>query len=266
MSYCLGMPQFGVVSLEVDQNHVAVVEVQTPPNNFFSLSMLGSLADAFEAVDADPEARCILLCSEGKNFCGGASFDEKNPKLTSEQSGGDRHVYDEAVRLFSAAKPVVAAVQGASVGGGLGLACMADFRVGGPGTRMTANFARLGFHQGFGLSVTLPAIVGQQKALDLLYTGRRIKGGQAAEIGLVDRLVPDDEIRSAAMEWATEIAGSAPMAVESIRQTMRGHLPVDIRNATNREREEQERLRDSADWKEGVAAMAARRAPSFERR
>ncbi|MGI9598224.1 MAG: enoyl-CoA hydratase/isomerase family protein [Acidimicrobiales bacterium] len=258
--------EFGVVGVEVDQNHVALVEVRTPPHNFFSLSMLGSLADAFEAVDADPDARCILLASEGKNFCAGASLNDKDPKLTSEQSGGERHIYDEAVRLFAANAPVVAAVQGAAVGGGLGLACMADFRVGGPGTRMTANFARLGFHQGFGLSVTLPAIVGQQNALDLLYTGRRIKGDRAAEIGLIDRLVSDDEIRSAAAAWAAEIAGSAPLAVESIRQTMRGHLPAEIRSATDREREEQERLRDTADWKEGVAAMTERRDPKFERR
>ncbi len=266
------MPHFGVVSVEVDQNHVATVEVQTPPHNFFSLSMLGSLADAFEAVDADTDARCILLGSQGKNFCAGAALDEKDPKLTSEQvdaadSGPPRHIYDEAVRLFAARTPVVAAVQGASVGGGLGLACMADFRVGGPGTRMTANFARLGFHHGFGLTVTLPAIVGQQHALDLLYTGKRIKGAEAAGIGLLDRLADqDDDIRLVATEWATEIAGSAPLAVASIRETMRGHLPAAIRAATDREREEQDRLRNTADWKEGVAAMGQRRQPTFEGR
>lgn len=263
------MAQFGEVSVTVDADYVAVVEVQRPPHNHFSLEMLGSLADAFEAVDADPEARCIVLASQGKNFCAGASLDEKSPKLTSEQApieGAGRHIYDEAVRMFAAKTPVVAAVQGASVGGGLGLACMADFRVGGPGTRMTANFARLGFHQGFGLSVTLPDIIGQQNALDLLYTGRRIKGEQAAEIGLLDRLVPDDQIRAEAQSWAAEIAGSAPLAVESIRETMRGHLPEKIRAATNREREEQERLRDTDDWREGVAAMGQRRQPDFKRR
>lgn len=263
------MPQFGVVSVDVDSDHVALVEVQTPPHNFFSLSMLGSLADAFEAVAADPDARCIVLGSQGKNFCAGASLDSKEPKLTSEQEPDDgppRHIYDEAVRLFAANTPVVAAVQGAAVGGGLGLACMADFRVGGPGTRMTANFARLGFHHGFGLSVTLPAIVGQQHALDLLYTGRRIKGDEAAELGLLDRLVPDDEIRDSATSWAKEIAASAPLAVQSIRETMRGHLPDAIRAATDRERDEQDRLRDTADWREGVAAMADRRLPTFEGR
>lgn len=262
------MPQFGDVSVEVNDDRVALVEVQRPPHNFFSPAMLSSLADAFDAVDADPEARCIVVAGQGKNFCAGASLDEKDPKLTSEVAGGEDqpHIYDYAVRMFGAKTPIVAAVHGAAVGGGLGLACMADFRVGGPGTRMTANFARLGFHQGFGLSVTLPAIIGQQRALEMFYTGKRIKGDEAAELGLLDRFVPDDDIRATAFELAKEIALSAPLAVESIKETMRGHLPAAIRAATDREREEQERLRDTADWKEGVAAMAQRRVPNFERR
>ena len=262
------MPQFGDVSVEVNDDWVALVEVQRPPHNFFSPAMLSSLADAFDAIDADPDARCIVVAGQGKNFCAGASLDEKDPKLTSEVDDGVErpHIYDYAVRMFGAKTPIVAAVHGAAVGGGLGLACMADFRVGGPGTRMTANFARLGFHQGFGLSVTLPAIMGQQRALEMLYTGKRIKGDEAAELGLLDRFVPDDEIRAIALELAKEIALSAPLAVESIKETMRGHLPAAIRAATDREREEQERLRDTADWKEGVAAMAQRRIPNFERR
>lgn len=262
------MAQFGDVSVEVNDDRVALVEVQRPPHNFFSPAMLSSIADAFDAIDDDPEARCIVLAGQGKNFCAGAALDEKDPKLTSEVDDGVErpHIYDYAVRMFGAKTPIVAAVHGAAVGGGFGLACMADFRVGGPGTRMTANFARLGFHQGFGLSETLPAIMGQQRALEMLYTGKRIKGEEAAELGLLDRFVPDDEIRATALELATEIALSAPLAVESIKETMRGHLPAAIRAATDRERAEQERLRDTADWKEGVAAMAQRRIPNFERR
>jgi enoyl-CoA hydratase/carnithine racemase len=113
------------------------------------------------------------------------------------------------------------------------------------------------------MTVTMPAIMGQQAALDMLYTGRRVKGPEAADLGLLDRLVDDELIRDEARSWAAEIAGSAPLAVASIRQTMRGHLPEAIRAATNRERAEQERLRDTADWKEGVAATAERRTPRF---
>lgn len=264
------MPQFGEINVELGDDHVALVEVQRPPNNFFSLAMLGSIADAMDWVDETDDARCVVLASEGKNFCAGADLAADNPRTTTEQAdaggGQGRHIYDECFRLFSARTPIVAAVTGASVGGGLGLACMADFRVGGPGTRMTANFARLGFHHGFGLSVTLPRIVGQQKAMDLLYTGKRIKGDEAAAIGLLDRYVGDDEqIRSEARAWAAEIAISAPLAVESIRQTLRGDLAAAVRAATDHEKAEQDRLRRTSDFREGVKAMAERRDPNFTR-
>ena len=89
------------------------------------------------------------------------------------------------------------------------VACFADFRIAAPEARFTANFARLGFHHGFALTVTLPALVGQQKALELLYTGARINGDEAAKIGLVDHLVPLDDLRSEAIDFASEIATSA---------------------------------------------------------
>ncbi len=264
------MPDFGEINAEVGDDHVALVEIRRPPNNFFSLAMLGSIADALEWVDATDEARCVVLASEGKNFCAGADLAADNPRTTSEQAdqgaGSGRHIYDECYRMFSCRTPVVAAVAGAAVGGGLGLACMADFRVGGPGTRMTANFARLGFHHGFGLSATLPRIVGQQAALDLLYTGKRIKGDEARAIGLLDRFVDDDEqIRAEARAWAADIAISAPLAVESIRRTMRGDLAAAVRAATDHEKAEQDRLRRTSDFREGVKAMAERRNPDFTR-
>ena len=140
---------------------------------------------------------------------------------------------------------------------------MPDFRVAAPEARFSANFARLGFHHGFGLTVTLPALVGQQRALELLYTGRRIGGEEAVEIGLADRLAPADQIRAVAHELAAEIAMSAPLAVRSIRETMRGDLADRIRTATDREQAEQDRLRETADWTEGVRAMAERRPPNF---
>lgn len=257
--------QFGDISVTINDANVALVEIHRPPHNFFSLEMLYDLADAFEFVDDAPAARSILFATEGKNFCGGADFSGEAANIVSAKLKG-RHIYDEAVRLFSCRKPVVAAVQGAAIGGGLGLAAMADFRVGGPSTRMASNFARLGFHQGFGLSVTLPAIVGQQHALRMLYTGARLKGDEAKEIGLLDCFVDDDMIRQTAHGFAADIAASAPLAVESIRQTMRGHLAVAVAAATEREKAEQERLQQTEDWKEGTRAMAERRPPNFQRR
>jgi enoyl-CoA hydratase/carnithine racemase len=191
------------LTVELGDDHVAVLEIRRAPNNFFDQGLIASLADAMAALDADPRCRAAVLASEGKHFCAGANF-------ASDVSLGavGNHLYDEAVRLFATRTPVVAAVQGAAIGGGLGLALWPDFRVAAPDARFSANFARLGFHHGFGLTVTLPRAVGQQRALELLYTGARIDGERALAIGLVDRLVPLAALRDEARAFAAEIAAS----------------------------------------------------------
>jgi 2-(1,2-epoxy-1,2-dihydrophenyl)acetyl-CoA isomerase len=247
------------VSVEVRGDHVAVVEFDRPPHNYFDAALIEQIADAYDALDADQACRAIVLCSAGKHFCAGANFASKNPA-----EGG--HLYDQAVRLFAAETPVVAAVQGAAIGGGLGVALSADFRVASPESRFSANFARLGIHHGFGLTATLPPVVGQQRALELLYTGARVRGDEAHAIGLCDRLVEPGRLRDEAIALAAEIAVSAPLAVRSIRKTMRGDLAERVRAATAHELAEQGPLFETADFAEGVAATAERREARFEGR
>ncbi len=256
------MGAYGDVGVEIIEGHVAIVEIQRPPNNYFDTGLIRSLADAMENLDSDPACRAAVLCSQGKHFCAGASFTSDDDAPRGDNSLAS-DLYDEAVRLFATRTPVVAAVQGAAIGGGLGVAAFADFRVAAPEARFSANFARLGFHQGFGLTVTLPAIVGQQHALDMFYTGRRVKGEEAASMGLADRLVDLGEVREHAVVFARDLAASAPLAVASIRQTMRGHLADAIREATAHELVEQRRLQQTNDFAEGIRATAERRAPVF---
>jgi 2-(1,2-epoxy-1,2-dihydrophenyl)acetyl-CoA isomerase len=244
------------VSVEVREDRVAVVEFDRPPHNFFDAELIEQIADAYQSLDTDPACRAIVLCSAGKHFCAGANFGAKNPA-----EGG--HLYEQAIRLFEFETPVVAAVQGAAIGGGLGVALSADFRVASPESRFSANFSRLGIHHGFGLTVTLPQAVGPQRALELLYTGERVRGERAHAIGLCDRLVPADQVRPEAIALAAEIATSAPLAIRAIRRTMRGDLPERVRAATARELEEQGKLFGTADFAEGVAATAERREPQF---
>lgn len=243
--------------------HVAVVEIHRPPHNFFDLDTLTTLVESVEGL-ADGPSRVVVLCAEGKNFCGGADFSGDRDR--SIRRDPDTHLYDIVIRLFEQPLPIVAAVQGAAIGGGLGLALAADLRVASPSSRFAANFSLLGFHQGFGLSVTLPLVVGHQAAIDLLYTGRRIDGEAAHRIGLCDDLVPEEQLRERAVERAREIAGAAPLAIRSIRQTMRGELATQVRAAMAHERAEQERLQQTADWAEGVAAVRERRPADFQGR
>lgn len=245
------------VSVSVADDHVATVRLCRPPNNFFSLGMISAVAEALESLDGEIRCRSVVLAAEGKHFCAGADFSSPGDAFSTTD------LYAAAVRLFRTRKPIVAAVQGAAIGGGLGLAMVADFRIAAPESRFSANFARLGFHHGFGLSVTLPTVIGPQRAAELLYTGRRITGDEAGAIGLVDRVVPLDRLTAEASGLATEIAGSAPLAVQSIRATLRGDLADRVAAATDHEAAEQRRLRRTDDFAEGTRAMAERRAPNF---
>ncbi len=247
------------LTVAIDEQHVATVEFARPPHNHFDIDLIAAIADAYQALDDDEACRAIVLCSSGRHFCAGANF-------AGSGDAAGLALYAQAVRLFAAATPVVAAVQGAAIGGGLGLALSADFRVASPASRFAANFARLGIHHGFGLSVTLPAAVGTQAALELLYTGRRVKGEEAHALGLCDRLAPDGELRASAHLLAREIATSAPLAVRSIRRTMRGDLAERVRTATEREHAQQAPLFATDDFAEGVRASAERRAPRFSGR
>lgn len=245
------------VSVELADDFVATVELHRPPNNFFDVALISAIADAYEELQAGP-CRAIVLCSEGRHFCAGADLTSGTERTVGE-------LYGQALRLFEAELPVVAAVTGAAIGGGLGLALSADFRVASAESRFAANFSRLGFHHGFGLTVTLPDAVGQQAASSLLYTGRRIGGAEALSIGLCDRLAATtDDVLGEARAMAVELASAAPLSVRAIRATLRRGLPERVREATEIEQTEQDRLRRTEDFAEGVAASSQRREPQFK--
>ena len=249
--------------------HVALVEIRRPPNNFFDIPLIKDIAGAFESFDEDSNIRAIVLAAQGKAFCAGANFGDGSAldaqgRRSNEPGPGVAPLYIEGNRLFGTKKPIIAAVHGAAVGGGLGLAMVADFRVTCPEARFCANFTRLGFHPGFGLTVTLPAVIGETKAALMFYTSRRVPGDDAYAMGLADVLVPQDQVRDAAIKLAAEIGENSPLGLIATRMTLRGNIADRVRQATDHELEEQTRLRRTDDFKEGVKAVAERRAPSFK--
>jgi 2-(1,2-epoxy-1,2-dihydrophenyl)acetyl-CoA isomerase len=247
------------VSVEKIEHHIALVSLQRPPNNFFDTALLAALADAYEELAAAGDCRALVLRSEGKHFCAGLDFAHNKEQDIAA-------LYRNALRLFSAPLPVVAAVHGSAIGGGFGLALSADFRVATPSTRFSANFSRLGFHHGFGMTVTLPRVVGEQQAAHLLYSGRRVDGTEARELGLCDHVAEEDDLLAAAVAFAGTITASGPLAVRSIRATLRLGLVERLRLAMDHECAVQESLRSSSDFAEGIAATAGRREPRFSGR
>ena len=252
--------------------HVGTIEIRRPPLNFFDISLINQIADALDEFDRDIEIRASVLSAQGKAFCAGANFnDPARQEQEARAAKGDpadslgpiNHLYIQAVRIFRAKKPIVAAVHGAAIGGGLGLAVSADFRVTCPEARFSANFTKLGFHPGFGLTVTLPELIGKNNAELMFYTSRRVSGEDAYNWGLANELVPQDQVKPAAMKLAAEIAECSPLGLLSTRATMRQGLADRVMAATNHELAEQTRLRATEDFKEGVKATEERRAANF---
>lgn len=257
------MAQYGDVSVALEA-HVAWVEIHRPPHNFFDHQLVKDLADAFSALDEDPACRALVLAAEGKAFCAGADFKQREAaRADGAESVGASHIYREAVRLFACEKPVVAAIQGPAVGGGLGLALVADFRVVSPEARFVANFVRLGIHPGFALTHTLPRLIGTQRASLMFLTGRRIRAEEALAWGLADVLAAPELLRKTAEQLAAEIAEGAPLAVRSTRKTLRRGLADAVKAQTDHEFSEQSWLMQTEDHREGVRAVSERRHGNF---
>jgi enoyl-CoA hydratase/carnithine racemase len=260
MSECFAVAMVG---------HVATITFERPPNNFVDAGVLSDLADALQDLEDEPGCRAVVLQANGKVFCAGADLKgapQSGAPSSQSEPPSVNPIYAQAVRLHATRKPIVVAVQGAAIGAGLGLALIGDFRIAAEEARFAANFVKLGFHPGFGLTDTLPALIGRQAASTLLLTGRRIDAKAALAYGLVDQVTSADQLRDAALALATEIADNAPLAVQATRATLRTDLAERVRAQTNHEWTEQRRLIRTQDFAEGVKAMAERRLPDFHGR
>lgn len=254
------------IDVRIGADHVAVVEFSHGKHNFLNGRLTAALAATCEKLAEEGEARAILLCSSGRHFCAGADFsDSEQGDFFAEVKEGE-HPYDAMVRILEQPLPIVAACQGVTTGGGLGIALLCDFRFASPESRFAAPFARLGMHQGSGISVTLPRVIGQQNTRDLMYTGRRIDGTEAHAIGLVDRLASVGDLRATAHAHAAEIAATAPITLRSIRATLSAELVAEVRVAIEHEKVQQALQRATADHAEGIDADLNRRVPIFQGR
>jgi enoyl-CoA hydratase/carnithine racemase len=251
-------PPGGSADVVIDRRGaVAVVTLARPPHNHLDAALLGRIADALEELDRDDEVRATVLAADGRSFCAGADFG-----VSGRPEPGP--LYQAALRLFAVRKPVIAAVHGAAIGAGLGLALAADFRVAGPSARFAANFVKVGIHPGFGLTYTLAKVVGAQVATDLFLTGRRVDGREALKLGLTDRLAPDGAVTAGAVDLATELAANAPLAILATRATLRADIVARVSRHMDLECREQTALFSTADFHEGVRAVAERRAGRWQ--
>jgi len=253
----------GDVSVEV-RGDVGLVTLRRPPHNLLTEPALRRVADAVHGLAGT--VRAAVLRSEGRSFCAGADFkaaDAPDPTAGggfAEQTGA---FYRQAVRMFDTPVPVVAAVHGAAIGAGFGLALACDVRVVGARGFFQANFVRLGIHPGFALSAFLPRFVGPGRAAELFLTGRRVGAEEAGRLGLAELVVGEGEETSAALALAEQVAAGAPLAVASTRATLRAGMADTAARAMEHELAEQTPLAGTADAVEGVTAVLEGRTPRF---
>ena len=248
------------------EGHVAEIRFAKPPHNYACPELLHGIADALEEIDARADVRCSLLIAEGKAFCAGADLAGDESIASGDGMAAIGALYVQAERLFRRRKPMVAAIQGAAIGAGLGLALTADFRVAGPRARLSANFVRLGFHPGFGLTYTLPRLIGTQKAGWMMLSAERMKPEDALAWGLVDRLAEEDALVDEARRMAREIAANAPLAVVDVRATLMAGVADGAAAAMKHEHARQTLLKTTEDYAEGVASVFERRDANFQGR
>ena len=248
------------------QDHIGTIRFSCPPYNHVSVELLQAMAAQILALDEVDDCRVVILRSEGKVFCAGADFNEGGDFAADDDDAAVLGLYAQAARLYSNRKPIIAIVQGAAIGAGLGLALVADFRIGSEQSRFAANFVKLGFHAGFGISTRLPEIVGQQNAARMLLTGERVAGATALDWGLIDILAATEHLEQSAVNFARQIAENAPLAVEATRATLRADVANRVQLATSYEAAVQSRLKKTEDFAEGVQAVAQRRPGQFKRR
>ena len=242
------------------RDHAGIVTICRPPYNYIDADFVGVIADAFERLGRASGCRAIILRAEGKAFCAGAHFSADS---VAPDAGTMKQLYGNAGRIFDSRLPVIAVVEGPAVGAGFGLALAADFRIATPSARFAANFVKLGIHPGFGMTVTLPRLIGQQAAQHLFYTGRDVAGEEALRLGLVDELAQEGAAGDSASRLAADIAAAAPLAVRATRETMRRGLAKAVRERTDLELAAQLPLFATQDFRIGVAAVASRQPPRF---
>jgi enoyl-CoA hydratase/carnithine racemase len=251
------------------RDHVATITLNRPENrNSMTPDVLEGLAGAVSQARSDPSVRCVIVTGRGKSFCAGADF--KNRASAREDAPFEAPherfygTYVPFLSLLDVEVPTIAAMQGHAIGGGLGLGVVCDLRVANREARYGANFVKLGLHPGMATTWLLPRLMGVPRAVEFLLTGRIVSGAEAEAAGLVNYAEEPEGVLERAGALAAEIASAAPLAVRWTKRSIYRGLDWDPRHAAEREAHVQSRSAETADSREGIAAMLGRREPEFK--
>jgi len=251
---------------------VATVTLNRPESlNSLSVELKVALRETLDKLAEDPAVRAIVLTGAGRGFCVGQDLREHTEMLASGStmplSTVRQHYNPLVMRLAEMPKPVVAAVRGMAAGAGASLAFLADFRVGGPGTRFLMAFANVGLAADTGASWTLPRLVGHAKATELLLLAEPIRAVEAERIGLLNTLVEDDDaVLIAAQALAARLAAGPTIAYGQIKRELIAAESGTLEVALETEADAQNVCGATADHSDSVQAFVAKERPLFHGR
>lgn len=258
----------GPVLLALHGDGVAHVRLNRPDAaNGLDLALLKALHEVVLRVHGDGRVRAVLLTGEGRNFCAGGdvhTFLAQGEALPDYIRVATAYLQLVAAGLLRLNPPVVAAVQGfAAGGGGMGLVCASDFVVAAASAKFLAGATRVAMVPDAGVSVTLTQLVGLRRAMEILMLNPTITAPEALQMGLVTRVVPDDQLHAQALALARQLAAGAPAALGHTKRLLWSGVGRGVEAAMPEENQTQALLSGTADAREGLAAVIDRRAPRF---
>jgi 2-(1,2-epoxy-1,2-dihydrophenyl)acetyl-CoA isomerase len=258
----------GLALLDLDSDGVGHLRLNRPEaSNGMNVPFLRALYDAVMAAHGEPRLRVLLLSGEGPNFCAGGdvkTFASKGDALPDYLREATAWLQTCVQGLLSLQVPVIASVHGyAAGGGGFGLVCASDIVVAGESAKFLSGATRVGMAPDAGVSVTLPLLVGLRKALDIILTNPVLTAAEALDIGLITRVVPDDELAAESLALARSLAAGATKALGAAKRLVWSGLGARVEAQLPEEARTVAELSGTADALEGLAAVIERRAPSF---
>jgi 2-(1,2-epoxy-1,2-dihydrophenyl)acetyl-CoA isomerase len=250
---------------------VATVTLNQPQTlNALSYDVVVRLREVVGDVGRDPEVRAVILTGAGRGFCSGANLLGGSGESLAAGGMGVRVAILEMNEILAdiaeMEKPWLAAVNGPAVGGGCSLALVCDLAMIAESAYLAVSYVNIGMVLDMGSTFLLPRLVGLRKAKELAYFGDRVYGPEAAEIGLVNRVVPDDELMSSAREWAAQLASGPTLSIGAIKLGMRRALHTSFRDALHWEAQMIALIAQTDDAAEGVMAFFQKRKPDFKGR
>ena len=261
-----------VLFQKIDDGKIVKVVFNKPERrNLMDPEIIAGLSDAIERIKASDEVRCVIITGSGNSFCAGADFStlqmfatEKGLTGAAGAREGIMKFYNSFMKILEVEQPVIASLNGYTIGGGLAFALLCDIRIASSDAKIAANFAKVGIHPGMGITYTLPLIVGLEKACELLFTAKFITGEEAEKIGLVAKAVPPEKLEEETLNMARQISENAPYVIKLTKKILKREFHV--RAHSEIEALAQSICSQMQDAIEGVRAFFEKRKPEFKGR